>query len=174
FGKNFFTDLMAFSLGAQLGVLPILLYHFGRVSLTGIGANLLGVPLAGVLVATGIGGLVLPLAWLNEFLVLGIAGVARFFAALPGAQIETPPLRLLPIFAGYALLLMAIFSAGARDASALQLNRANGFQSEMRAALDVELRRWWNRQRTRLPRPQSVLVLAIFFFTCYCGFRFYA
>jgi competence protein ComEC len=165
FGGSATLDLMAFSLAAQMGVLPILLYHFGRFSVAGFGANLLGVPLAGVLVATGIAGLVLPLAWLNEFLTLGVSGVAQFFARLPGAQIETPPLRLAWTLACYAALLAALILAESK----FGVVPKNNFQ----AALRLEISLWLARRRARLPRPQSVLVAAIFLATLWFAFQEY-
>jgi predicted membrane metal-binding protein len=60
-GHSFFTDMAAFSIAAQAGVAPLAAYHFGRFSLAGVGANLLGVPLAGVLVGTAILDFLLPL-----------------------------------------------------------------------------------------------------------------
>jgi competence protein ComEC len=165
FGGNAMLDLMAFSLAAQLGVLPILLYHFGRFSVAGFGANLLGVPLAGVLVATGIAGLVLPLAWLNEFLTLGVSGVAQFFARVPGAQIETSPLHLAWTLACYAALLAALIFAETKS-NALP-------KSGLSSALRLEISFWLARRRARLPRPQSVLVAVFFLCTLWFAFRDY-
>jgi competence protein ComEC len=163
FRANPALDLMAFSLAAQLGVLPILLYHFGRFSVAGFGANLLGVPLAGVLVATGIAGLLLPFAWLNEFLTLGVLGIAQFFARLPGAQIETPPLSLLWTVACYIVLLAVLIMAQTKP----HVARKSGLP----AALRLEISFWLARRRARLPKPQSALVAAIFFFTLWVAFR---
>ncbi len=165
FRANAVLDLMCFSLAAQLGVLPVLLYHFGRFSVAGFGANLLGVPLAGVLVATGIAGLALPLAPLNEFLTLGVLGVAQFFARLPGAQIQTPPLRLLWTVACYSVLMAALILGQSPSGTA----QKGSFLS----ALRFEISFWLARRRAHLPRPQSILVAAVFFTFLWSAFNYF-
>ena len=171
-GKSIATDFVAFSSGAQLGVLPILLYHFGRVSLAGIGANFLGVPLAGILVTSGIAGLVLPLAWFNGFLTRSIVGVATFAASLPGAQIEQPPIRLFWTLFCYGVLGIAILLMATRPA----LDGAESdspSQHSILPALVEEIRRWWRRRKSTLPRLQSLFVLVVFIFTIWVGFQFW-
>lgn len=93
------------SLAASLGVLPILALHFNRASLTGIGANLVIVPLGGLLSALGMGySLFLlllpeglrPVEVLLTSLTRWEIQAAQAFAALPLASVRlytpTPPM----------------------------------------------------------------------------------
>ena len=58
-----------YTLAAQLAVLPMLIYHFQRFSLAGLGTNFIGIPIAGMLVGTGIVGIAIPwLAWPNAMM----------------------------------------------------------------------------------------------------------
>jgi len=167
-GKSILTDFVAFSAGAQAGVLPIALYHFGRVSLAGIGANLLGVPLAGVLVATGIAGLVFPLAALNGFLTNGIVNVAVFMARLPGAQIEQPPVGLLLIMMIYSVYLAAIFMAATRPSG-----DDESTPESILPALREEVQRSWQRRKTQFSGWPKVVVAAFLIFTIWVGFQYW-
>lgn len=110
-GRTPLNQLVSLSLGAQLATMPLLLFHFGRLSAAGIGANFLALPLVGVLVYAGVIGLVFPPAnWLNYLLTNGIARIAVFASQAPGAQVETVPVRpqwMLLLFA-FLLLLAAL------------------------------------------------------------------
>ncbi|MDF2439607.1 MAG: competence protein ComEC, partial [Abditibacteriota bacterium] len=101
------SGAIAFSLGAQWGTLPIVLYHFGSFSVIGLGANFLGVPLAGTLVFSGLAGLAIaPVNVLNYWLTRAMAGIAHTAAGVPGAQLETAPLDL-----GWTLFCYLVFLA---------------------------------------------------------------
>ncbi len=104
--------IIALSLGAQLATLPILLYSFGRISLAALGANIPAVPLAGVLIISGALGLVSHLPdGFNYLLTRAIYDVTATCAAWPGAQIETPPLRLAwTLCCLIILLILAAFT----------------------------------------------------------------
>ncbi len=109
FGKSQWLDLAAFSLGAQGATMPISLFHFGTFSASGLGANFVAVPLAGLMVLTGLLGLIFaPVNWLNYFLTRGVSSVAHGFAVLPGAKLSGAPLGLPWLVLCYAVLLMAI------------------------------------------------------------------
>ena len=87
--------VVALSLGAQLATMPILLYSFGRISLAALGANIPAIPIAGVLIISGALGLISHLPdGFNYLLTRVIYDVTATCAAWPGAQIQTPPLRL--------------------------------------------------------------------------------
>lgn len=106
---NMLGAAIAFSLGAQWGTLPIVLYHFGRFSLVGFGANLLGVPLAGTLVFSGLAGLLVPpINILNYWLTRVMAGMAHAAASVPGAQLEAPPLSLSWTLFCYVFLVLVL------------------------------------------------------------------
>jgi competence protein ComEC len=82
-------------LSAQLATLPFLLYHFGRAGIHGFAANALALPLAALLVGSGLLGQIWPpLNALNYFLTNGIRSVAETVAVWPGAAAQTLPVSL--------------------------------------------------------------------------------
>jgi competence protein ComEC len=158
FGRNAFSALAAFSLAAQAGVTPLLAYHFGRISLAGLGANLLGVPLAGVLVGSSLADLVLPLQLLhsaNYLLADFIGGVASFAATLPGANLERPPLRLLWTATIYGALLLAL-ALGPRGRWGKHALRDDIWQP-----FCYELGAWWRRRRLRAQTIVAALLILL-------------
>jgi competence protein ComEC len=107
---------LSVSAGAQLGVTPVMLLHFGQLSPLGVAANLLVVPLAGLLTTGGV--LTLAVATASEslahplfqslwLLLVLLRLVVRAVAALPGAIVHVPPPPALAVAAaGLALLLL--------------------------------------------------------------------
>jgi competence protein ComEC len=104
------------TLGAQATALPALALVFGRLSLAGLPANLLGLPLAGAPMLLGVvAAATAPLApWVatlacrlaDPFLVALIA-VARWAAGLPGGSVTlTGPARAGPVVAVVLVLLV--------------------------------------------------------------------
>lgn len=120
----------AVSLAAQATVVPILAHHFGEVSLAGLVANLVVVPLSGLAVTLGLGSSVVALAgapggaassvlFLGTSLLLeAITGSARLFARLPLAAVVTgaPPVWSIALY--YLGLVWII--AGARTGRAFR------------------------------------------------------
>jgi competence protein ComEC len=110
------ASALAVSAGAQLGVTPVMLIYFGQLSPLGVVANLLVVPLAGLLTTGGL--LTLAVATLSEalahtlfqslwVLLVALRLVVRAFAALPGAIVYLPPPPSLAVaVAALALLLL--------------------------------------------------------------------
>jgi competence protein ComEC len=110
------ASVLAVSVGAQLGVTPVMLLHFGQLSPLGVVANLLVVPLAGLLTTGGV--LTLALATLSDaiahllfqslwLLLVLLRVIVRGFAALPGAIVYvSPPPSLAVAAAGLALLVL--------------------------------------------------------------------
>ena len=110
--------LLVTSAAATVATAPLLAFHFNRVSLTGIAANLVIVPLSGCLTAMGIGTtlvlLLVPagvsvLGTATSVLARGMTEAAAFFAALPLASIRvyTPtPLMVLSCYALFGLLVI--------------------------------------------------------------------
>jgi competence protein ComEC len=106
------------TLAAQIAVAPLLAIHFGRVPALGAVANLIGVPLApmvmvGGMVTLGLGSLGTLIGWsfaswapATMRLPLDvILSSARTFARLPAASIEIGPLVALAATAGAAAWL---------------------------------------------------------------------
>jgi len=109
---TFFT-----SLAAQLSVNPLMAYYFHKVSIIAILANLLVVPLAGIILASGFllifsslfGGIILFLVkQLNLFLLTGLIKMVNFFASLPKAIINVPQPGWL-FFFWYYFTLLTVF-----------------------------------------------------------------
>lgn len=111
------ATLAAMSAAAQIAVMPVLAYHFQQLSVTGFAANLVVLPLVGVLVPAGFGAallaLLVPPAATIALLPLGplldlIHLLARFFAGLPGAVIPVFPPSLPAIGLSYLALIAVV------------------------------------------------------------------
>lgn len=114
------VEALAISLAAQLATLPLVLFHFGRLSLVAPLANLLAAPLIapsmiaggaalaiGALDAAGLPQLLLaPAQTACALLVGAIVAIARLCAGLPFASVELPP-PLDLVGAAAAVLLVA-------------------------------------------------------------------
>lgn len=109
-GSLWLTTLMLTSLVATIMTAPFAAYHFDRLTVYGIAANMLAVPLTGfwimpwavlVLIAMPFGLEALPLAALGWGCEM-ILEIAHFFGSLPGATLLIPAMP----FAG--LLLMSL------------------------------------------------------------------
>jgi competence protein ComEC len=129
---------LAVSAGAQLGVTPVMLLHFGQLSPLGVLANLVVVPLAAILTTGGV--LTLAVAVVHEplahllfqslwLLLVALRLVVRTAAALPGAEVYVPPPPALAMAAGGLALVFAPWARrrAARVAvTALALGAAGG------------------------------------------------
>jgi len=105
----------AYTVGAQLMVLPLLAHYFGYFSLVGFVSNLVIVPWAGVLVATGLAtcmvGAVSPFLAeaanvFNAHVVFGLFNATNFFARAPHATIDIVPPPGEAMLAYYVLLFV--------------------------------------------------------------------
>jgi competence protein ComEC len=121
------------SLGAQAGALPVLALALGQVSLAGLAANLVAVPLAAIpmllgVVAAGAAIVAPPLATLacriaDPFLSILVALAGRA-AALPGASLAlSGPARLLPALTVLACTALAVRRVAALERAAEQRRR---------------------------------------------------
>ena len=106
------------TLAANLGVLPILLIHFNRISLAGFFLNLLIVPFAMLLIPLALLALALGLLWsplaapfmpVISVLLKIFIEVPHFFASLPYASVflATPPHLWFALY--YATLFGAVY-----------------------------------------------------------------
>ncbi len=114
---------VAVSAGAQLAVSPLMLLHWNQLSLIGVVANLLVVPLAAALTMLGLVAVALAVAadglahalfqslWL---LLLGLRLVVRGFAGVPGAVVHAPAPPPLALLAASVALLLVPLAATAR------------------------------------------------------------
>jgi competence protein ComEC len=122
---------VAVSLSAQAAVTPIMLFHFNQLSVVGVVANLVVVPLAGIATTLGFGALLLSLVsqWLSSLIFESLWGIllllrwsVRLFAGLPAAMIHLPAPHWgtsLAFFAVLALLPHLRRHRALRVASAL-------------------------------------------------------
>ena len=110
---QFVWGLFLVSLSAQLGTLPITAIHFDRIPIISLIANLVVVPIIGILVATGftimllgwipfVGNLIGETAWLTTEIITWIAAQ---FSELPFAYVSVHQLEW-PWALGYYILLM--------------------------------------------------------------------
>lgn len=106
------ADLVGQSAGAGLATAPVLAAGFGSVSVVGLLANLVAVPIAGPVVVVSMLGVVgnaalaplgMALAWIAGLGASVIMGVAALAAAIPGAVQPVPAWGALPLAALAAL-----------------------------------------------------------------------
>lgn len=121
-------DAALVSVAAQSAVVPILAWHFGEVSLAGLLANAVVVPLSGLAVTTGLAAGILGLAGLpgrvasvpvfaaTSLLLKGTTAAAHLFSRVPAASVivGSPP----PWIAAAYYLALAWVVAGAREGRA--------------------------------------------------------
>ena len=104
---------LAVSLAAQLGVTPLMVFHFNQLSLIGVLANLFVVPLAGLATTLGLVATLSALVsdalahwffqstWLS---LLGLRFLTFLFAGLPFALVHVPTPSLAAFSLSYLLL----------------------------------------------------------------------
>ena len=110
------AEMLVLTAVLQLGMLPLLARDFHRITLSGLPANLIAVPLTGVLVPPGFvtlaSGLLLPklamllsvpLGWLTGFLIHSMSWIAHF--PRWSYRIPGPPFWLLVAFFAVAIVL---------------------------------------------------------------------
>ncbi|MEO6908869.1 MAG: DNA internalization-related competence protein ComEC/Rec2 [Abditibacteriaceae bacterium] len=96
-----------YTIAAQLAVLPMLVYHFGKFSLAGLGTNFVGIPIAGMLVGTGIIGVAVPwLAWPNALMTQIVLKMTALAGSLDWVQQRGITFSLPGIVAFYLTLMM--------------------------------------------------------------------
>jgi competence protein ComEC len=96
-----------YTLAAQLAVLPMLIYHFQRFSLAGMGTNFLGIPIAGILVGTGIIGIAIPwLAWPNAVMTQSVLKMTAFAGSLNWVQQRGITFSLSGVIVFYLALMI--------------------------------------------------------------------
>jgi len=146
---RYLDDLLIVTLAAQILTLPLILYHFGQLSLVAPLANLLILPAQpAIIVAGGLATLVglvpflQPIAQLILWVPwLGLAyttATVRWLATWPMAAVQISQARASRLALYYCLLLAAIWAYG------------QGYD-----------RRFWNWMVARLPRQFAVIILGI-------------
>lgn len=114
------TDVAALSLAATIATAPITWAHFGRISLVGVGANVIAQPVTAIafwcslgtaglgLVSPDVAALATRVTW---YPLAFIVAIARESAALPGASVGTPPASTTVTVAIVAIMALAAWPA---------------------------------------------------------------
>ena len=114
---NFISDVLSATLAAQIGVLPITVYYFNKISLISLLTNILVVPITEIITILGFAMAALGqinivcsklLGYVNTVFLSFILYVCQLSTQLPFATIRvvTPPLPLIVL---YYLFLLYIF-----------------------------------------------------------------
>ena len=117
---NYFKikDIITMTLAAQLGTLPLLIFHFGRLSLISPLANLLIVPLLPVIMIMGMILVFTGLIWISLakiivwpiwFLLTYLIKVVEYSSSLPLAAIEFNSFSLIFLIGYYIILIWYVF-----------------------------------------------------------------
>ncbi|MFQ5830092.1 MAG: DNA internalization-related competence protein ComEC/Rec2 [Candidatus Methylomirabilia bacterium] len=129
---------IAVSAGAQLAVTPLMLSHFNQLSLIGIAANLLVVPLAALAITLGLTALLITATsealghvlfqsvWL---VLLALRSAVYSASAIPGAMVHLPAPHWSVVGAFYGLLWILAWPS-IESLSAPRSSRPNGFEVE--------------------------------------------
>jgi competence protein ComEC len=115
-------QLFAVSLAAQLGTLPFTAYYFGKVSIVSLFANLIVVPLVGVVVTVGLSGALLGILslWIascfsevNELIAIVTLNFVKWAEQVPYAVVQTATFGWKETVI-YSLIIGALFNLGNR------------------------------------------------------------
>jgi competence protein ComEC len=135
--RGVLTECLSFTLGAQLATIPISLVHFGSMSIAGIGANFLALPIAAGLIFFGVGGLVFDfLSGVNYFLARLMVDVAQGAADSYASNWQGQPISNWMAISFYMVFCFTL------------LTFADGFFVLSRKLLEVAITRlrninWW-------------------------------
>lgn len=116
FLHKYLAKLISGSLAVQVGISPILIFYFNKLSLVTILANIIVIPLSGIILALGlamffVGLIFIPMANLisliNFYVIAGLLISISFFAHLPFAYLYLPT-PSFPFIGSYYLCLWAL------------------------------------------------------------------
>lgn len=114
---NYFTQLVAVSIVAQLGVLPLSLYYFNQFPLLFPLANIVVIPLSTILLIVGIAVIILGFIWVDASALLGkllgfvteiMNGFIEWVASFSTFTIKDIPFNLLLMVCMYTLILCSV------------------------------------------------------------------
>jgi len=121
------SQSLAVPLAAQLATVPLVAWYYNLISPVSILANLVAVPLVGIIMLLGVTAAALGMVWLplaelvnvsNGAVLSLFMGVVSFFQKLPGAvfYLPTPPLFLAVAWYGGLIAAGWFFSGGCNEA----------------------------------------------------------
>ena len=131
------VDMIGASLAATVATLPLIAFHFERVSTLGIPASVLTLPALPFLISASAGAalvglasttLALPLGWVAWGAGAYLSGVVTLLAGLPGAAVDIGRLPVWAVVAYYGALVMAYSARG--------LTGMDGPSTMLRAGMD--------------------------------------
>ena len=110
------TDMLGLSLAATITTVPLIAFHFERVSTLGIPVSVLTLPVLPFLIVGSAGAalsglvsttLATPLGWLTWGAGAYLSGVVTLLAGLPGASIDIGSIAGAAVVGYYSVLLLA-------------------------------------------------------------------
>lgn len=116
FLPKYLAKLVSVSIAVQIGISPILIFYFNKLSLVTVLANIIVIPLLGVILILGlamffIGIIIMPIANLigiiNYYIITGLLISVSFFAQIPYVYIYLPTPSFF-IIGSYYLCLLAL------------------------------------------------------------------
>ena len=131
------VDMIGVSLAATVATLPLIAFHFERVSTLGIPASVLTLPALPLFIVSSAGAavvglasttLALPLGWVAWGAGAYLSGVVMLLAGLPGAAVDVGRLPVWAVVAYYGALVMAYLARG--------LTGMDGPSTMLRAGMD--------------------------------------
>lgn len=115
---DFIADVLAATLAAQIGVLPISVYHFNQISIISILSNLLVVPLTQLITILGFAmaiigqvslGISQWIGYVNCSLLSFVLYVTKVSAEMPFSTVTVATPRLLLVFLYYAIVIFLLW-----------------------------------------------------------------
>lgn len=170
---NRFLSFVMVSFFAILGTLPLVMYYFNQVSLIGLFANVLLIPLIGfVVIPLGLAAVfIYPLtinaaSWLlgiGSFVLSQALDIVHFFADLPFAALKTITPSLLEIACFYILLWSAFNLKKNRTETSLKENLPPEAETvDLPAETSDRLRKQpWKRKTMAFSRQKLLRIIAL-------------
>ena len=142
-----FASSAAMTIAATVATLPLVAFHFERVSLVGLPATLVTMPVMPLVLVThgaaGLAGLVFgelaqPFGWLAWITTAYLTGVVELIARLPGIAFETGAVAPALVVAYYAALVGVCLRRPLRETAVRVVEGVRG----LRPSLDSGVS-WW-------------------------------
>ena len=131
------VNMLGVSIAATVATLPLIAFHFERVSTLGIPASVLTLPALPLFIVSSAGAavvglasttLALPLGWVAWGAGAYLSGVVTLLAGLPGAAVDVGRLPVWAVVAYYGALVVAYLARG--------LTGMDGPSTMLRAGMD--------------------------------------
>ena len=167
------ADMLGVSLAATIATLPLIAFHFERVSTLGILASVLTLPVLPFLIVGSAGAaltglvsttLATPLGWLTWGAGAYLTGLVTLLAGLPGASVDIGDLAAPAVAAYYGVLLLAYGATVMFRGTVREVLRGVVF---WRGQINASQANWGSPQAAKVSRSRNIamwlLVPAAFF-----------